>query len=114
MPPLITRADPPDSPVARAGSVSLQPEAILEPVSFPARRVARHRIHKIEPTFSRGKDTPLMADFTPTQGGYLSYITAYIQMHGCPPAESEIAAAMCVSPPSVNQMMKTLEKKSLI
>ena len=38
----------------------------------------------------------------------------YTCRHGCPPAESEIAAAMCVSPPSVNQMVKTLEKKGLI
>ena len=35
-------------------------------------------------------------------------------LHGYPPAESEIAAAMCVSPPSVNQMVKMLEKKGLI
>lgn len=55
-----------------------------------------------------------MADFTPTQGRYLSFIHTYINRHGCPPAESEIAAAMCVSPPSVNQMVKTLEKKGLI
>ena len=32
----------------------------------------------------------------------------------CPPAESEIAAALCVSPPSVNQMVKSLEKKGLV
>ena len=55
-----------------------------------------------------------MADFTPTQGRYLAFIHAYIGLHGYPPAESEIAAAMCVSPPSVNQMVKTLEKKGLI
>jgi hypothetical protein len=55
-----------------------------------------------------------MADFTPTQGRYLSFIQAYINLHGCPPAELEIAAAMCVSPPSVNQMVKNLEKKCLI
>jgi Plasmid pRiA4b ORF-3-like protein/LexA DNA binding domain len=55
-----------------------------------------------------------MADFTPTQGRYLSFIHAYIDRHGYPPAESEIAAAMCVSPPSVNQMVKMLEKKGLI
>lgn len=55
-----------------------------------------------------------MADFTPTQGRYLAFIYAYIGRHGYPPAESEIAAAMCVSPPSVNQMVKTLEKKGLI
>jgi hypothetical protein len=55
-----------------------------------------------------------MADFTPTQGRYLAFIHAYTNLHGCPPAESEIAAAMCVSPPSVNQMVKMLEKKGLI
>lgn len=55
-----------------------------------------------------------MPDFTPTQGRYLAYIHAYTQLHGYPPAESEIATAMCVSPPSVNQMVKTLEKRGLI
>jgi Plasmid pRiA4b ORF-3-like protein/LexA DNA binding domain len=55
-----------------------------------------------------------MAEFTPTQGRYLAFIHAYTNLHGYPPAESEIAAAMCVSPPSVNQMVKTLEKKGLL
>lgn len=55
-----------------------------------------------------------MANFTPTQGRYLAYIQAYINLHGYPPAESEIATAMCVSAPSVNQMVKTMEKKGLI
>jgi pRiA4b ORF-3-like protein/LexA DNA binding domain-containing protein len=56
----------------------------------------------------------VMADFTPTQGRYLAFIHAYTSLHGFPPAESEIAAAMCVSPPSVNQMVKMLERKGLI
>jgi SOS-response transcriptional repressor LexA len=56
----------------------------------------------------------IMPDFTPTQGRYLAFIQAYTNLHGYPPAESEIAAALCVSPPSVNQMVKTLEKKGLI
>jgi hypothetical protein len=55
-----------------------------------------------------------MASFTPTQGRYLAFIHAYTNLHGYPPAEADIAAAMCVSPPSVNQMVKTLEKKGLI
>jgi hypothetical protein len=55
-----------------------------------------------------------MAEFTPTQGRYLAFIRAYIDQHGYPPAEAEIAAAMCVSPPSVNQMVKTLEQRGLI
>lgn len=55
-----------------------------------------------------------MAAFTPTQGRYLAFIQAYADLHGYPPAESEIATAMCVSPPSVNQMVKALEKRGLI
>jgi hypothetical protein len=55
-----------------------------------------------------------MAEFTPTQGRYLAFIHAYTNLHGYPPAESEIAAAICVSPPSVNQMVKMLERKGLI
>ena len=55
-----------------------------------------------------------MAAFTPTQGRYLAFIHAYTCLHGYPPAEAEIAAAMCVSPPSVNQMVKMLERKGLV
>lgn len=55
-----------------------------------------------------------MADFTSTQGRYLAFIHAYTELHGYPPAESEIATAVCVSPPSVNQMVKMLEKRGLI
>ncbi len=55
-----------------------------------------------------------MPDFTPTQGRYLAYIHAYITSHGYPPAESEIATAMCVTPPAVNTMVKMLERKGLI
>lgn len=55
-----------------------------------------------------------MADMTPTQGHYLAYIRAYTDGFGLPPAESEIAQAMGVTPPSVNQMTKTLERKGLI
>ncbi len=55
-----------------------------------------------------------MPVFTPTQGRYLSFIHAYSEGFGFPPAELEMAKAMKVSPPSVNQMMKMLEKKGLI
>jgi SOS-response transcriptional repressor LexA len=54
------------------------------------------------------------AGVSTSQGRYLAFIHAYTTLHGYPPAEAEIAAAMCVSPPSVNQMVKVLEKKCLI
>ncbi|HEX4073373.1 MAG TPA: MarR family transcriptional regulator [Planctomycetaceae bacterium] len=56
----------------------------------------------------------VMADFSPTQGRYLAFIHAYAELHGYPPAESEIAASLCVSPPSVSQMVKMLERKGLV
>ena len=46
--------------------------------------------------------------------GQLSFMHAYTNLHGRPPAESDIAAALCVSPPSVNQMVRALEKKRLL
>jgi DNA-binding transcriptional regulator YdaS (Cro superfamily) len=55
-----------------------------------------------------------MVEMTPTQGRYLAYIRAYTDGFGLPPAESEIAEALGVSPPSVNQMMKSLERKGFI
>ena len=55
-----------------------------------------------------------MARFTATQGRYLAYIHCYAALHGFPPSEAEIAQAMCVSPPSVNQMIKNLERRGLI
>ncbi len=55
-----------------------------------------------------------MPEFTPTQGKYLAFIHSYTNLHGRPPAESEIATAMRVMPPSVNQMIRTLEQRGLI
>ena len=55
-----------------------------------------------------------MPAFTPTQGRYLAFIHQYIQLHGSAPAELEIARAMCVMPPSVNQMVRSLEQRGFI
>jgi hypothetical protein len=52
--------------------------------------------------------------FTPTQGRYLAFIHSCTNLHAHPPSEAEIATAMCVSPPSVNQMIKNLEKRGLV
>ncbi|MCM2369017.1 LexA family protein [Aporhodopirellula aestuarii] len=55
-----------------------------------------------------------MPHFTDTQGKCLSFIHAYTDGFGQPPSMQEIADAMNVSTPSVNGMLKTLEKKGLI
>jgi DNA-binding MarR family transcriptional regulator len=52
--------------------------------------------------------------FTPLQGQYLAFIHAYTQLHRRPPAESDFQAYFEVTPPSVHQMILTLERQGLI
>jgi len=48
--------------------------------------------------------------FTPKQGQYLAFIYAYTRVQGRPPAEAELQRYFRVSPPSVHQMILTLER----
>ena len=53
-------------------------------------------------------------EYTPLQGQYLAFIYYYAKIHGYPPAEVDMQKYFKVSPPSVHQMVLTLEKKGLI
>lgn len=52
--------------------------------------------------------------FTPKQGQYLAFIYAYTQVLGRPPAEADMQRHFRVTPPSVHQMVLTLERQGLI
>ena len=52
--------------------------------------------------------------FTDKQGRYLAFIDAYTRVHGRPPAETDLQRHFRVSPPSVHQMVLTLERAGLI
>lgn len=52
--------------------------------------------------------------FTLKQGQYLAFIYAYTQIQGRPPAEADLQRYFRVSPPSVHQMVLTLERQGLI
>jgi DNA-binding MarR family transcriptional regulator len=52
--------------------------------------------------------------FTPKQGQYLAFIHAYMRLHRRPPAEADMQQYFRVSPPSVHQMVLTLERAGLI
>ena len=54
------------------------------------------------------------ASFTERQGQYLAFIHAYTRVHGRPPAEADMQRYFRVSPPSVHQMVLTLERAGLI
>ena len=53
-------------------------------------------------------------DFTPKQGQYLAFIHAYTLVNGRPPAETDMMRFFRVTPPSVHQMVLSLEKAGLI
>jgi DNA-binding MarR family transcriptional regulator len=52
--------------------------------------------------------------FTPKQGQYLAFIYAYTLVNGCPPAQADMQRFFQVTPPTVHQMLLTLEKARLI
>jgi Mn-dependent DtxR family transcriptional regulator len=52
--------------------------------------------------------------FTPTQGQYLAFIWAYSRIFKRPPAEADMQRHFEVAPPSVHQMVLTLERAGLI
>ena len=54
------------------------------------------------------------AAFTEKQGQYLAFIWAYTQINTRPPAERDLQHFFAVTPPSVHQMILTLERQGLI
>ena len=59
-------------------------------------------------------ETGTKSKYTKQQGQYLAFIYYYTKIHGCPPAEADMQKYFRVSPPTVHQMVVTLEKKGLI
>jgi Mn-dependent DtxR family transcriptional regulator len=57
---------------------------------------------------------PTSVNFTPKQGQYLAFIYAYTRVLGRPPAEADMQRYFGVSPPSVHQMVLTLERAELV
>ena len=54
------------------------------------------------------------SDFTPRQGQYLAFIHAYTLVNGRSPAQADIQRFFRLTPPSVYQMLLTLEREGLI
>lgn len=52
--------------------------------------------------------------YTPKQGQYLAFIYYYTKLNGFPPAQADIQQYFRVTPPTVNNMLKTLEKRGPI
>ena len=53
-------------------------------------------------------------DFTAKQGQYLAFIYYYTKVNRRPPSQADIQRFFRVSPPTVHQMILTLERKGLL
>jgi DNA-binding MarR family transcriptional regulator len=49
-------------------------------------------------------------EFSAREGQYLAFIHAYTNVNGRPPAQADMARFFRVTPPTVHQMILTLEK----
>jgi DNA-binding MarR family transcriptional regulator len=58
--------------------------------------------------------SPPGPSFTDKQGQSLAFIDAYTRVHGRAPAEADMQRHFGVTPPSVHQMVLTLERAGLI
>jgi len=52
--------------------------------------------------------------FSGLQGRYLAFIHQYTQVHGVPPSEFDLQTFFKTSPPTIHQMVLTLERKGFI
>lgn len=55
-----------------------------------------------------------MPDYTEKQGQYLAFIYYYTKVNSRPPAETDMQRYFRTTPPTVHQMILTLERKGLI
>jgi hypothetical protein len=59
-------------------------------------------------------DRSATPSFTAKQGQYLTFIYHYTKMHRQAPSESDLQMYFRVSPPSVHEMIKTLQRNGLL
>ncbi len=59
-------------------------------------------------------DPSIPPSFTAKQGQYLAFIYNYTKIHRQPPAELDLQRYFQVSPPTIHNMIKTLERNGLI
>jgi DNA-binding MarR family transcriptional regulator len=92
--------------------VSMSPEQLeAEALELPIRERAA-LAHRLLEDLAETGDTK--AQYTLKQGQYLSFIYYYTKIHGIPPSEADMQRYFRVSPPTVHQMILTLEARGFI
>jgi hypothetical protein len=88
------------------GQVYLLKVRVLESLGEDAFEVIMDPAPKLDPS--------VPPSFTAKQGQYLAFIHHYTKLHGQAPAETDLQRYFQVSAPSIHEMIKTLERNSLI
>ena len=92
--------------------MSMSPEQLeAEALELPIHERAA-LAHRLLEGLAETKHTK--ARYTPKQGQYLSFIYYYTKIHGLPPSEADMQHYFRVSPPTVHQMILTLEARGFI
>src|SRR5271167_2521295 len=129
-PPTETLAAIASSPIPASAANKICARLILRAACFPPLSIAascarsaslsstRYRMFIADPPLSRATMNRANGDslpvFTPRQGQYLAFIHAYTLVNGRPPAQADIQRFFRLTPPSVHQMLLTLERSRLI
>jgi DNA-binding MarR family transcriptional regulator len=64
--------------------------------------------------YAVSKQNTLKGKYTHQQGQYLAFIYYYAKIHGVAPSEADMQRFFRVSPPSVHQMIVSLEERGFI
>ena len=88
------------------GKVYILKVRVFESIGEDAFAVSIEHAPKLDPSVA--------PSFTAKQGQYLAFIYNYTKIHGQPPAELDLQRYFEVSPPSIHEMIKTLEPNGLI
>ena len=90
--------------------------AQFDPIPYIHRGLLRSEAQTNRPMNQKSGTARRSSDqgFTEKQGQYLAFIYAYTRMFRRPPAEADMQRHFRVTPPSVHQMVLTLERAGLI
>lgn len=100
--------------ISEGAAVALREEDAAPPGRDGGATGERHAEHTPMKRSARRRSSRPPARFTERQGEYLAFIDAYTKLHGRPPAQPDIQRHFKVSPPSVHQMILTLERRGLL
>jgi repressor LexA len=93
---------------------SAQNEVAMERLGQAFTRVAAGFAGDTDPGWHMLRPALSCVDMSPEQGQYLAFIQAYTRLHRRAPAESEIQDYFRTTPPSVHEMLKTLQRNGFI